>query len=196
MTSTNNNIRRLPAENERFAESFLRWQCRLRQICIRSEEGRPNDAMMPTVISEDGTELGSIITVLSKRPEYSTTMEFRHFARRTNDPAQRRKDALQFLAETYYQSWHEFYPELTATFVPDSEGAKALVTLRRCTLRFEQFSQSFSIVVKPRLLSENNPQREATFWHNYLFNPALSADCLILGFEPDWSTSTATPPIS
>ena len=47
-----------------------------------------------------------------------------------------------------------------------------------------------------RRLSGNDPLREATFWHNLLFNPRLSADCIVLGFEPDWPRSSAEPPVS
>ena len=34
---------------------------------------------------------------------------------------------------------------------------------------------------------------EFTYWHNFLFNPHLSPDVTVLGFEPDWSDSSADP---
>ena len=114
--------------------------------------------------------------------------------RRTHDPAQRREDALKFLAERYYQAPREFSDTLTASFPPDSATAATLLTHRECRLDFEQFSQRYRLHCTVRRLSRNNPLHEATFWHNLLFNPRLPADCIILGFEPDWPKSEADPP--
>ena len=115
-------------------------------------------------------------------------------ARRTHDPAERREAALKFLAERYYQAAREFSDTLTASFPPDSATAATLLAQRECRLDFEQFSQRYRVRCTVRRLSPNNPLREATFWHNLLFNPRLPADCLVLGFEPDWPRSDADPP--
>ena len=40
-------------------------------------------------------------------------------------------------------------------------------------------------------LAKRNPLWEATWWHNYLFNPDLTADITVLAFEPDWDASTS-----
>ena len=114
-------------------------------------------------------------------------------ARRTHDPAERRESALKFLAERYYQSSREFSDMLTASFPPESGTAAALLAHRECRLAFEQFSQRFAVHCTVRRLSPNNPLRDATFWHNLLFNPRLSSDCVILGFDPDWPKSEAEP---
>ena len=58
----------------------------------------------------------------------------------------------------------------------------------------ERQPESLKRVCRVRRLSPKHPLREATFWHNLLFNPRLPADCLILGFEPDWPKSDAEPP--
>ena len=228
------NVVRLDHANERMRDAFLRWQCRIRQISMRSHEGRPTGGMAPIASPIPGSAPGSgprpvsglapdsgpsptpspgpssgptpgstqgagpivrIVTVLCKRPEYSATMEFRHMARRTHDPAQRREDALKFLAERYYQTPREFSDTLTASFPPDSAIAATLLAHRECRLDFEQFSQRYRLHCTVRCLSRNNPLREATFWHNLLFNPRLPADCTILGFEPDWPKSDADPPV-
>ena len=34
---------------------------------------------------------------------------------------------------------------------------------------------------------------EFTYWHNFLFNPYLSPEVKVLGFEPDWSAASADP---
>ena len=151
----------------------------------------------PTPGSDSAQGAGSIariVTVLCRRPEHSATMEFRHMARRTHDPAQRREDALKFLAERYYQAPREFSDTLTASFPPDSQTAAKLLAHREYRLDFEQFSQRYRVHCTVRRLSPNNPLREATFWHNLLFNPRLPAGCIILGFEPDWPKSDAEPP--
>ena len=201
------NVVRLDRANERLRDAFLRWQCRIRQISMRSHEGRPTNGMAPLVSPVPGSSLDSgpapgarpvarIVTVLCRRPEHSATMEFRHMARRTHDPAQRREDALKFLAERYYQTPREFSDTLTASFPPDSATVAKLLACRECRLDFEQFSQRYRVHCTVRRLSRNNPLREAAFWHNLLFNPRLPADCIILGFGPVWPKSDADPPVA
>ena len=196
MTSmqSDSNVVRLDRANEQLRDHFLGWQCRIRQIATRRHEGRPTSGMMPLVFAAGAdTPVVRIVTVLCKRPEHSVTMELRHMARRTQDPAERRESAIKFLAERYYQSAREFSDMLTASFPPDSATSAALLAQRECRLEFEQFSQRFDLHCTVRHLSPNNPLREATFWHNLLFNPRLTADCAILGFEPDWPRSDAEP---
>ena len=207
------NVVRLDRANERMRGAFLRWQCRIRQIAMRSHEGRPTSGMAPIAspVPEVPPDSGPapspaqdagpgirpptrIVTVLCKRPEHSATMELRHMARRTHDPAERREAALTFFAERYYQAAREFSDVLTASFPPDSRIAAMLLSDRECRLGFEQFSQRYDVRCTVQRLSPNNPLREATFWHNLLFNPRQSADCTILGFAPDWPASQADPP--
>ena len=181
---------RLDSANEELRGRFLRWQCRVRQIAMRSGGGRPTGGMTPLVhLCEE--PVARVVTVLSKRPQHSVTMELRHLARRTHDPAERRENALKLFAERHYQAATEFSDTLTASFPPDSGTATRLLEGRECRLDFEQFGQRYRLHCRVRRLSENNPLREATFWHNLLFNPLLTADCIILGFEPDWGRSEA-----
>ena len=186
------NVVRLDGANEQLRDRFLRWQCRIRQIAMRRHDGRPTSGMTPLVRVLD-EPVTRVVTVLCKRPEHSVIMELRHLARRTHDPAERRENALMFLAERYYQAAREFSDNLTASFPSDSETAARLLESRECRLDFEQFNQRYRVHCAVRRLSEHNPLREATFWHNVLFNPRLAADCAILGFEPDWRRSEAEP---
>ena len=190
------NVVRLDRANEELRNRFLGWQCRIRQIAMRAHGGRPTSGMTPLASpAQRNDPVVRVVTVLCKRPEHSATMELRHMARRTHDPAERRESALKFLAERYYQSSREFSDVLTASFAPDSGTAATLLGHRDCRLAFEQFNQRFDVRCTVRRLSPNNPLREATFWHNLLFNPRLPADSVILGFEPDWARSEADPPL-
>ena len=197
---------RLDRANEELRDRFLHWQCRIRQIAMRSHEGRPTSGMAPLVSPAPGSAPAPgppqsagpavrVVTVLCRRPEHSATMELRHLARRTHDPAERREAALELLAERYYQAAREFSDTLTATFPPASGTAARLLAGRECRLDFEQFRQRYAVHCIVRRLSGNDPLREATFWHNLLFNPRLPADCLVLGFEPDWPRSSADPSV-
>ena len=214
-------VARLDRADEELRDRFLRWQCRVRQIAMRRHGGRPTSGMTPlafpspasTRAAESALGRGSsldsgplpssapgggpvarIVTVLCKRPEHSATMELRHLARRTHDPAERRAAALELLAEHYYQAPREFSDTLAASFPPASETAAKLLADRECRLDFEQFHQRFRVHCAVRRLSEHDPLREVTFWHNLLFNPRLPADCIILGFVPDWGRSDSDPP--
>ncbi|WP_371225133.1 hypothetical protein [Roseovarius sp. 2305UL8-3] len=171
-------------------QTFMKWQCRVRQLNMREGDGRPDDAIMPAVYL-DGAEapLGHIITLMNKTPGYSVTPEFLHMAKKTHDPAQRRADAMKFLSSTYYQKASEFSDVLTATFPPGSEGALTIRRAKSCRLVFEAYSQRFDLSCKVWKLAAHNTLYQATMAHNRLFNPAIPPDTVVLGFEPDWGAS-------
>ncbi len=175
-------------------DQFLRWQCRTRLLVMRDGQGRPDAPIMPDVFLPGEEEtIGAVITILNKLPSYSVTPELLHMARKTNDPAQMRNQALQFFSATYYQKHREFSDILTATFQPGSPGAAKIREADRCTLVFEAYSQKFTLDCKVWRLAPHNALHEATMAHNRLFNPDLPAETVVLGFEPDWVASSATP---
>ena len=185
---------RMESANQKLRDAFLYWQCRIRQIAVRQDDGKPSEGMVPDVYLDGADEpLGSIVTIMSRRPEFSQTMELRHMARRTADPAERREAAIKFLSERYYQGYREFSPVVTATFVPESAGAKQICAAKECRLVFEQFEQRYDLPCEATALSSTNWLYDATFWHNYLFNPNLSADAIIVGFEADWANAIVEP---
>lgn len=176
--------------------SFLKWQCHVRQLAMRENDGRPDDAIMPDVIPAGADEpLGAVITVMNKAPGYSVTPELQHMAAKTNDPAQIRNAAIQFLSATYYQKAREFSDILTATFPPGSPGAKALHEAGRAILIFEHYGQRFELDCKVWRLAPHNLLHQATMAHNILFNPSLPPTTEVLGFEPDWDASRADPAV-
>lgn len=176
--------------------AFLRWQCRCRQIAMRERDGRPDDAITPSLIlAGDDEPLGHIITVLNKAPGHSVTAEFNHLRAKTNDPAQRREQAIQFLSAAYYQKAAEFSDILTATFPPGSPGAAAIRAAEEVTLHFDAYSQAFDLVCRVWKLAAHNPLYQATVAHNALFNATLHPETEVLGFEPDWERSRAVPEI-
>jgi hypothetical protein len=178
-------------------DAFMRWQCRVRQIAMRENLGRPDDASTPMVqLACTHEPLGKIITVICKSPEYSKTPELQHIYRHTNEPAQRREKALQLLSETYYQKHAEFSDMLTATFTAKSEIAIALEKAAVCQLTFDAYGQQFELVCAVTRLGTSHANYRATWWHNLLFNPNLRPDTIILGFVPDWEISSAEPPIN
>jgi len=174
--------------------AFLKWQCHARQIIMRTRDGRPDAAITPAVhLPGQDDPMGHIITLINKTPAYSVTPELSHMARKTNDPAQRRKAALQFLSATYYQKHKEFSELLTATFAPGSAGASTLVSARACCLNFEAYAQRFSLQCEVTELVRDDPLFRATIAHNRLFNPDLPSDTKILAFRPDWQKSMSDP---
>ena len=174
--------------------AFLKWQCRVRQLSMRDNDGRPDDAITPDLFlaGEDET-LGAVITILNKSPGYSVTPEMQHMAKKTNDPAQRRENALRFFSATYYQKASEFSDILTATFPPESPGAAKIREAGDVRLVFNAYNQTFDLTCKVWRLAEHNPLYQATIAHNKLFNPTLHPDTEVLGFEPNWDQSTSDP---
>ena len=176
--------------------AFMKWQCRVRQIVMRENGGRPDDAIMPLLTPKGEEEpLGQIITVLPRAPDHSVTPELQHMARKTHDPAQRREQAMTFFSEIYYQNPQDFSPTLTATFRPDSSVLQKLRRVEHCVLTFAAYSRRFDLSCTLRCLDASDPLREATWWHNFLFNPNLDADTVVVGFVPIWSESKAYPPL-
>jgi hypothetical protein len=184
----------MPDADTALRDTFMRWQCRVRQIMMREGRGRPDAAITPALTLPGDTEpMGHIVTVMSKAPQYSKTPEMRHMARKTNDPAQRREAALTFFSEYYYQRAAEFSDILAATFPPGSPGAARIREAGHATLTYHAYNQRFDLACRVWTLAPHNPLHQATYWHNLLFNPGLAADTIILGFEPDWTRSTASP---
>jgi len=177
-------------------KAFMHWQCRVRQMSMRDQEGRPDDAITPALyLPGDEEPLGHIITLINKSPGYSVTPELLHMARKTNDPAQRRDQAIRFFSATYYQKAAEFSDILTATFPPGSPGAAKIRDAGEVRLVFEAFAQRFDLTCKVWRLAEHNPLHQSTIAHNQLFNPALPAETEVLGFEPNWSRSSSEPEV-
>jgi hypothetical protein len=184
----------LPRSNEgaELRDGFMRWQCRIRQMMMREDMGRPSDGITPEVtLIGESEPLGHVITVMCKTMAHSQVEEFKHMVRKTHDPAQRRDGALRLFSEAYYQKADTFSDILTSTFPPGSPGAAQIRAAERCTLRFEAFRQRYDVACKVWVLGENNPLHQATYWHNMLFNPTLPAETVILGFEPDWTKSSS-----
>lgn len=172
--------------------SFLKWQCRVRQTAMRDLMGRPDDSIMPEVFLMGQDEpLGRIITLLNKAPGYAQTTEMKHMAAKTNDPAQRRDQAIRFFSATYYQKFKEFSDILTATFPPGSPGAAKLHEAQQVRLVFDAYAQRFDLTCKVWRLAPHNPLHQATIAHNHLFNPNMPGDTVVLGFEPDWMASSS-----
>jgi len=177
--------------NHALMQQFLGWQCRVRQMAMRDNMGRPDDAVTPSVTLRGQSEpMGHVITVFSKWGAYSKVPELKHMVKQTNDPAQRREKALTYFSSTYYQKGREFSDTLSATFQPDSSGAAQLIKAGACILHFEAYNQEYKLDCKVIKLSKSNPLYQSTWWHNLLFNPELNPDTVILGFEPDWDKST------
>ena len=173
--------------------AFLGWQCRVRQISMRENEGKPDDAVTPALfLPQEDEPLGHIITLICKNEDYSKTLEFKHLFLATKDAAERRSKALQLLSETYYQNHQSFSDMQTASFAPRSAGAKAIIEAGRCRLVYEAYGQRFDLDCQVKRLEGDHPFYQSTRWHNLLFNPNLEPGTIFLGFAPDWQKNAST----
>ena len=180
---------RVPIQNH-----FIGWQCRVRQYAMRNGEGRPTPGMRPDVLLEDGKEVASAVTLLLVPDLLQDSIrQFRFMALKTQDPQERYKKAIQLLSSTFYQNVENFSGLMTGVFSMNSETVNRLTKNQRCVLEFDFQQQKFRVPAGIKVLLKNNPVYEFTYWHNFLFNPHLSPDVTVLGFEPDWSDSSADP---
>ena len=179
---------------ERLRDRFVGWQCRVRADAMRRQDGQPTPGMRPGVLASGGALLApAVTTLLARREADSFAPEFRHLARRTHDPRDRREAALTLLAERYYRHARDFSGQLTATFAAGSPLAADLVRAGRCVLAFAQDGQRYDLPCQVAQLPPGDPQREETWWHNALFNPQLPPDIAVLAFAPRWLEATADP---
>lgn len=182
------------AAAEDLANEFINWQCKIRQMAVREDGGRPSPGMRPSLETEEGHRLsdGIIVLIHHEDPEESTAL-FRHQAKKTQDPVERYNKALEVLAASHFQYPGEFTDRMTALFGPASPTVDRLLSHGRCILGFEQFTQWFRIPCKVMALDENDPLYQATYWHNSLFNPNIPAGITIASFDPDWRHATGFP---
>jgi hypothetical protein len=173
---------------------FLAWQCRIRQIAMRQDGGRPSPGMRPRVLDARGLKLAAGLTVLllPVEPEEATSY-FRFQVMRTADPRDLYERALSYLQAEYFQSPASFSDRLLAVLPQGSAVAAALIAGGRCMLEFEQFSQAYRLPCAIAELKPGDAAREAAIWHNRLFNPALPETVHVLAFEPDWVSARADP---
>ena len=176
-------------------DHFFGWQCRLRQLSVRNAGGRPTSGMRPEVVFAGEARAAVWMTVLIVKADPREAIDrFRHFYRRTNDPADRCSAALAYLAAGYYQRPAEFSDEMSALFGPGTDVAERLCVDGRCVLRFAQYEQRYVVPCQVRALDESEAAFQATYWHNSLFNPDMPAEVQILSFQPEWDDATANPP--
>jgi hypothetical protein len=173
-------------------DRFLAWQCRIRQIAMRQDGARPSPGMRPRLTDASGRELAPALTVLLlPRDPAESTAFFRFQVLRSPDPRELYERALSYLQADYFQKPGEFGDLLTAVLPPESELAARLIQDGRCVLEFEQFSRRYRLPCAVFETEAGETVREATLWHNRLFNPALPDDVLVLGFRPDWRSAEA-----
>ena len=186
---SNQKYERVPIQNH-----FIGWQCRVRQYAMRNGEGRPTSGMRPDVLLEDGKGVASAVTLLLVPDLLQDSIsQFRFMALKTQDPQERYKKAIQLLSSTFYQNVEKFSGLMTGVFSKSSETVKTLVKKRKCVLKFDYQQQSYRIPASVKDFPKEEQAYEFTYWHNFLFNPHLSPDVIVLGFEPDWSDSSADP---
>jgi len=175
-------------------DAFLSWQCRLRKRALREQGGRPSPGMRPSVALRDGRQMSSAITVLLVELDADATADvLRHLARKSLDPQRRYEEGLRLLSSSYYQYPENFSGDLTAVFSPDSSLVQTLLAERFCLLRFEEGSNVFQASFEAQELQQGAAAYEMTYWHNFLFNPALPPEVRILAFRPDWNQGASLP---
>ena len=173
---------------EALRAQFLGWQCRLRQLAVRQDGGRPSAGMRPRVTTLTGEQLAAgVITLISELEPENSTQLFRYQYLKTQDPNERYDRVLEILQGSYFQEPARFADVLTALFGPGSALAGRLSELGRCVLDFEQHTQAYRIPCSVVHLPPAHSRYEATYWHNRMFNPDLPAAVEILAFAPDWT---------
>jgi hypothetical protein len=173
---------------------FLGWQCRLRQIAMRQDGGRPSPGMRPRVLADAGEEIAPALTVLiiPDEPDESTAF-FRFQLQRSADPRDAYERGLAFLQADYFQEPAAFSDRLVAVLPERSPAASRLVAEKRCLLVFDQWRQSFRLPCTVDELAVGDALRDAALWHNRLFNPMLPDSVHVLSFQPDWTSASADP---
>ena len=180
---------RVPIQNY-----FIGWQCRVRELALRSEEGRPNGGMRPKIALKNGKVVfpAATLLIIPEHPD-QIIRQFRFMALKTQDPKERYTKALQLLAARFYQKTEDFSGAMAGIFSRFSEEVMALEKDDYCTMEFDYQQQAFKIPCNVSESPKNDQVYEFTYWHNYLFNPNLSPEVKVLHFTPDWSETLSEP---
>jgi hypothetical protein len=179
---------------QQLRDRFLGWQCRIRQIAMRQDGGRPSPGMRPRLLDETGRDLATALTVLLlPRDPAESTAFFKFQVLRSPDPRDLYDRALSYLQADYFQRPEAFSDRLIAVLPADSPLAAALTAQGRCTLAFDQFSQVYRLPCAVAALKPGDAARDAAIWHNRLFNPALPETVHVVAFQPDWASAEAEP---
>lgn len=175
-------------------ERFLYWQCRLRQIAMREDGGRPSPGMQPRLLDSFGAEVAPALTVLlvPNEPEESTAF-FRFQVQKSADPRDVYESGLAFLRADHFQEPGSFSGRLAAVLSGDSAVVAKLLASGSAVLAFDQWRQRFILPCGVEEAGEGDAFREAALWHNRIFNPMLPDSVHVLAFRPDWSAATADP---
>ena len=192
MSESDQNIVRMKPDEDRLRLAFLGWQCRLRQLSVREQDGRPSAGMRPE-LQVAGQDAGKITVVITLAEPEASTDELRHIVKRTHDPRERYEAALRLLQSAYFQEPRRFDDRLTAVFGVEAELPAKLSGRSDCMLAFAQFNQHYRLACRAECLEPEDPAFQATYWHNALFNPSLPARVQVVGFKPDWSQARAEP---
>jgi hypothetical protein len=131
------------------------------------------------------------VLIVPKKPEESTSF-FRFQVMRSPDPRDVYQRGLTYLQADYFQQPETFSDRMTAVLDSASALAATLLAEKSCVLEFDQFSQVFRIPCAVRRLGQRDEAREASLWHNRIFNPSLSDDAIVLEFKPDWAKTVAS----
>lgn len=180
--------------NEELRDRFIGWQLRIRQIAMRERGGRPLEAMRPRVSTTNGEVVMAAMTVLMVPIEpYEATAFFRFQVMKTNEPQKVYDSVMKYLQADYFSAEATFSDRLTALFPADSPTAAALVEKKQVLLDFAQWSQTWRLPCRVKLLKADDEARQHTLWHNRVFNPAIGNDAVVLAFTPDWKRAQADP---
>lgn len=172
---------------------FFGWQCRIRQIAMRQDGGRPSPGMRPRVLAGSGEEIAILTVLLVPREPDETTAFFRFQVEKSVDPREVYERGLAFLQADYFQDPKSFTDVLVAVLPEESPAATRLDAAGVCVLEFDQWRQRFRVPAAVRLLTHGDPVRSAAVWHNRLFNPLFSDAVHVVAFQPDWAAATADP---
>ncbi len=161
---------------------------------MRQDGGRPSPGMRPRALGTTGGVIAEALTVLivPKEPAESTAF-FRFQVQKSADPKLVYDRGLAFLQAEHFQRPARFSDRLTALLPAYSPMAASLLEEGACSLEFDQFRQFFRLPCAIFELKEGDAAREATIWHNRIFNPASVGAAQVLAFRPDWARAEARP---
>ncbi len=175
-------------------DDFLAWQCRIRQIAMRQDGGRPSPGMRPRVLDASGREVAARLTVLlvPKDPEEATSF-FRFQAGKSHDAREIYERALAYFQADYFQTPATFSDQLLAVlpaapsprprWSPEQDACSSSSNSARPTVCRAAFPRS------------NQGTRPAMprFGITACSIPLCPTTVHVVAFQPDWASARANP---
>lgn len=157
-------------QEDSVSRDFFAWQCRVRQVAMREQGGRPSRGMFARIEMPASCAGISVVFLLQREDAADYVAQFRYIVAASYDPQERRERGLQLLSSTYYQNSPLFLPVVTVVLAQDSLLVRGLLAAGSCRFLCDESGHAFSFSGEVTEAQADSDLCEGSLCHNRLFS--------------------------